>query len=81
MVIAGYETTSIALTWALIELSRNQDIQSKLRAELAEVGDADLTWEDLTTHLPYLDAVVNETLRIHPSLTDTIRVPRMTLYL
>ncbi|EIW76168.1 cytochrome P450 [Coniophora puteana RWD-64-598 SS2] len=74
MVVAGYETTSIALTWALIELSRNQDIQSKLRAELAEFQDADLTWEDLTTRLPYLDAVVHETLRVHPSLTDVIRV-------
>ncbi|KAG2066339.1 cytochrome P450 [Suillus decipiens] len=34
LLFAGYETTSITLTWALIELSRHPDVQTSLREEL-----------------------------------------------
>ncbi|KAF5367940.1 hypothetical protein D9758_004326 [Tetrapyrgos nigripes] len=71
---AGYETTSISLTWALIELCIQPHIQDKLREELSRTG-TDLTWEQLntTTDFPYLDAVVHETLRMHPPLSETTR--------
>ncbi|KAN0098017.1 Cytochrome P450 [Tylopilus felleus] len=73
LLIAGYDTTSISLTWALIELAKNPDIQSKLRAELLEFG-ADPTYDQLPNNLPYLDAVVHETLRVHAPLPDFIRM-------
>ncbi|KAH0839441.1 cytochrome P450 [Lanmaoa asiatica] len=59
--------------WALIELSKNLDIQSKLRAELLEFG-ADPTYDQLPNNLPYLDAVVHETLRVHAPLSDIARM-------
>ncbi|KAH0839443.1 cytochrome P450 [Lanmaoa asiatica] len=59
--------------WALIELSKNLDIQSKLRAELLEFG-ADPTFDQLPNNLPYLDAVVHETLRMHAPLPDFTRM-------
>ena len=59
--------------WALIELSKNPDIQTKLRAELLEFG-ADPTYDQLPNNLPYLDAVVHETLRMHSPLPDFTRM-------
>ncbi|SJL01026.1 uncharacterized protein ARMOST_04342 [Armillaria ostoyae] len=72
--LAGYETTSISLTWALIELSKDIDIQNKLRTELVQFGNTDPTWEQLNSSLPYLDAVVHETLRMHPPVFESVRV-------
>ncbi|KAF7354652.1 Cytochrome P450 4F12 [Mycena sanguinolenta] len=74
LLFAGYETTSISLTWALIELSRHPEIQDKLRNELlAEFGGNDPTWDQLVHQLPYLDATVHEVLRLHPPIIDTLR--------
>ncbi|KAG1882704.1 cytochrome P450 [Suillus subluteus] len=73
LLIAGYETTSISLTWALIELSRHPDVQTSLRDELLAFG-ADPTYDQLKASLPYLDAVVHEILRLHPPLGEFIRL-------
>ncbi|KAF8838204.1 cytochrome P450 [Paxillus ammoniavirescens] len=73
LLVAGYETTSISLTWALIELALNPDVQNKLREELLEFG-ADPTYDQLANSLPYLDAVVHETLRLHPPIPDATRI-------
>ncbi|KAJ7705134.1 cytochrome P450 [Mycena metata] len=72
LLLAGYETTAISLTWALIELSRNPDsIQTQLRTELLKAGDP--TWDELTSHTSFLDAFTCEILRLHPPLSDTQR--------
>nr|GAT56756.1 predicted protein [Mycena chlorophos] len=74
LLLAGYETTSISLTWALIELCRDPELQEKLRAELHAFGPEDPTWDQLAgTALPFLDGVVLETLRLHPALPETTR--------
>ncbi|KAJ7600569.1 cytochrome P450 [Mycena floridula] len=75
MIIAGYITTSISLTWALINLCKYQDKQEKLRKELAMFGATDPTYDQLMSgsELPYLDAIVHEVLRLHPPLAMTLR--------
>ena len=65
------------LQWALIELSKNQEIQTKLREELAQFGSGDPTWDQLTNSLPYLDAIVHETLRTHAPVGEISRVVRI----
>ncbi|EIW76504.1 cytochrome P450 [Coniophora puteana RWD-64-598 SS2] len=72
LIIAGYETTSISMTWALIELAQRPDIQTKLRDELSAFG-SDPTYDQFTSGLLYLDAVVNEILRLHPPLSELSR--------
>ncbi|KIM86964.1 hypothetical protein PILCRDRAFT_815408 [Piloderma croceum F 1598] len=76
LIVAGYNTTSITLTWALIELARNQSVQTKLREELTcqyrNAGDP--TYDQFINGLPYLDAVTNEVLRMHSGSWETIRV-------
>ncbi|KAG1842981.1 cytochrome P450 [Suillus subalutaceus] len=73
LLVAGYETTSISLTWALIDLSRRPDVQTRLREELLVFG-ADPTYDQLKANLPYLDAVVHEILRLHPPLDEFSRL-------
>ncbi|KAF8548514.1 cytochrome P450 [Imleria badia] len=73
LLLAGYETTAITLTWALLELLRNPDMQTKLRDELLEHG-ADPTYDQLSNGLPYLDAVVHEILRAHSPVVEFTRV-------
>jgi len=66
----------VSLTWALIELARNQSVQTKLREELTcqYRKDGDPTYDQFTSGLPYLDAVTHEVLRMHSGIWETIRV-------
>ncbi|KAG2151473.1 cytochrome P450 [Suillus clintonianus] len=73
LLVAGYETTAISLTWALIKLSQHPDVQTRLREELLAFG-ADPTYDQLKANLPYLDAVVHEILRLHPSVPEASRI-------
>ncbi|KAJ7879689.1 cytochrome P450 [Mycena leptocephala] len=71
--VAGHETTSTAITWALYALSQNQSAQNKLREELMTVSTDNPTMEELNA-LPYLENVVRETLRAHTPLVSVTRV-------
>jgi len=65
--LAGYETTSIALTWAWDFLTHRPDVMEKLQAEVdAAIGDRPPTFSDLMK-LPYSRMILNETLRIRPA--------------
>ncbi|KAJ7753619.1 cytochrome P450 [Mycena maculata] len=71
--IAGHETISSGVVWALFVLSQNPAIQTRLRAELLAVGTDNPTMDQLNA-LQYLDFVVRETLRLHAPVTATGRV-------
>ncbi|OJA09904.1 hypothetical protein AZE42_06198 [Rhizopogon vesiculosus] len=73
ILLAGFETTAVSMTWALIELARNPDIQMKLRDECLDFASTP-SYDDLANKLPYLDAVVNEVLRLHAPVKE---IPRM----
>ncbi|KAI0329251.1 cytochrome P450 [Cubamyces sp. BRFM 1775] len=76
-IIAGYETTSDAVTWCLYELARAPRIQAKLREEVLAVRADAPTMDDLIS-LPYLDMVVHETLRLRAPVTSTVRSANKT---
>lgn len=67
---AGHETTALSLTWAIYHIFRDPKIKAKLREELdalpnetpAEVAEAS-----------YLKATIQETLRVNPIVTETLR--------
>lgn len=67
---AGHETTALTLTWAMYHLHRNPAAYSSLVQELDALED------DSPARLassPYLKATVQETLRVHPIVTETLR--------
>ncbi|KIM26311.1 hypothetical protein M408DRAFT_25511 [Serendipita vermifera MAFF 305830] len=68
---AGHESTATSMTWLFYELSRNLDVQQKVREELLGVGlDCDVR---TLLELPYLNAVIHESLRLHSTSGQTIR--------
>ena len=74
ILLAGHETTSVALSWAIYELGRHPAVLERLRAELDALGpDAD---PDQIVKQPYLNAVCDETLRLHTVLTEVARIVR-----
>lgn len=54
--LAGHETTSSAVSWALHLLSLNPSVQSKLRQELLSLPTDNPTMEELNS-MPYLESV------------------------
>lgn len=64
---------STAVTWALFALSSNLTYQATLRSELLSLQTPYPSMEELNS-LPYLDAVVRETLRYYTPVPNTARV-------
>ncbi|WJX79436.1 hypothetical protein P8452_62555 [Trifolium repens] len=77
MFLAGAETTSSTIEWAMTELLINRDCMSKVKIELnSVVGEKDVEESDIDK-LPYLQGVVKETLRLHPPIP--LLVPRKAI--
>ncbi|MET8872322.1 cytochrome P450 [Nocardia sp. NPDC004604] len=71
LLVAGHETTATTLVWALFHVHREPAALDRLRAELRAAGP-DATPLELAG-LPYLDAVCQETLRLHPAVPIVLR--------
>ncbi|WCJ22121.1 Cytochrome P450 76T24 [Euphorbia peplus] len=67
--IAGADTTGNPLQWAMIELLLNPETLRKARAEIEQViGRDNMIKESDVAQLPYLRAIIKETLRLHPAV-------------
>ncbi len=74
-IAAGHETTSSAVTWAIHELCKKPEIQTRLREEIhANICSLDDSMDAAKLdNLPYLHAVCNETLRHDAPVPVTLR--------
>ncbi|MDT5059253.1 MAG: hypothetical protein QOF66_7619, partial [Mycobacterium sp.] len=63
--LAGHDTTSTMLSYAFWALGHHLDVQDKVRAEVADIGDRELTPADLP-RLGYTVQVLQEALRLCP---------------
>ncbi|XP_060535577.1 uncharacterized protein LOC132707671 [Cylas formicarius] len=82
--LAGFETSSTAMTFALYELACNQDVQDKLRREINRVlrtYNGEMTYEAIQ-EMTYLENVIYEALRKYPPIaviprtcTQTYKIP------
>ncbi|RZC36682.1 p450 domain containing protein, partial [Asbolus verrucosus] len=61
---AGLETTVNSILWYILYMAVHQEIQNKVRQELAEVLRGNLPTTDDLPMLPYTEATLAETLRI-----------------
>jgi len=68
-IIAGRDTTRMMTSWFLYDLSQHSDVKAQVLEEIdafaAEHGD-DLSYQNATKGLPYLEAALCESLRYHP---------------
>ncbi|XP_017132266.1 probable cytochrome P450 28a5 [Drosophila elegans] len=78
----GFETTATVLAHLLLNLGRNGDAQERLREEISgHLQDGVIAFDRLND-LPYLDACVQETIRLFPPAfmsnklcTESIEIP------
>nr|AOX49221.1 cinnamate 4-hydroxylase 1 [Acacia koa] len=76
--VAAIETTLWSIEWGVAELVNHPEIQKKLRDEIDTVlGPGHQVTEPDTHKLPYLQAVVKETLRLRMAIP--LLVPHMNL--
>ncbi len=69
ILLAGHETTAASLAWAMYRLGQNPDVAHAACDEVAQLGDdAD------PASMRYLDAVVNESMRLSPVVPNVGRV-------
>ena len=80
--LAGYETTANALSYTFYLLATNPDAQQRLIDEIDEKcpKGTQITTE-LISDLPYLDMVINESLRIYPPAYIVNRVTKNDIIL
>ncbi|OBF72111.1 cytochrome P450 [Mycobacterium sp. 852002-51613_SCH5001154] len=72
--LAGHDTTSTTLTYALWSLGRHRDIQEQVRAEVSALGERALTPDDVP-ELTLTVRVLHEALRLCPPAAGTMRCP------
>jgi cytochrome P450 len=72
---AGFETTSMALTWAWILLARHPEVERRVHEELDAVIGEDLPRAEHLADLRYLRQVFDEVLRLYPSVFMLARQP------
>ncbi|WOH13217.1 hypothetical protein DCAR_0832726 [Daucus carota subsp. sativus] len=67
--VAATDTISATIEWAMCELLRNPESLKKIKAELGRVVGANKELEESDiNNLPYLQASVEESLRLHASI-------------
>ncbi|XP_021762254.1 flavonoid 3'-monooxygenase-like [Chenopodium quinoa] len=77
LIAGGTDTSTITLEWAITELIRRPDIIAKATEELDHViGKERWVQEQDIQNLPYIQAIVKETLRLHP--VTPLLVPRFS---
>lgn len=75
LLLAGAETTSSAVVWALYLLNGHPQVLAALHSETdAVLGRQAATWEDLS-RLELTARVIHETLRLYPPAWVTLRTP------
>ncbi|KAJ7010866.1 flavonoid 3'-monooxygenase CYP75B137-like [Populus alba] len=69
MVVGGSDTSSNAIEFALAEVMNKPEVMRKAQDELDRVvGEDDIVEESHIRKLPYLHAIMKESLRLHPVL-------------
>lgn len=73
LLFSGSDTTGNLLTWVMYEVARDPRHLRAFRAEVdRELGTGFDDWESLTmdqlSRLTYLSSLIQETLRVHPSV-------------
>lgn len=66
LLLAGHETTAVALIWTWYLLSQHPDVEQRLHAELDSVLGGKTPTVDRLNDLPYTRRVIQEAMRLYP---------------
>lgn len=73
--LAGHETTALALTWTWYLLAQHPEVEQKLHEELEGVLDDQAPEYSHLAQMPYTERVIKESMRLYPpawSLARTV---------
>lgn len=75
--VAGTDTSAATLVWAMTALLKNPKVMKKAQKEIQSlIGSRTSVHEDDIPNLPYMNAVIKETMRLYPPVP--LLVPRET---
>nr|XP_012573680.1 isoflavone 3'-hydroxylase-like [Cicer arietinum] len=67
MLLAGTYTSALTIEWVMSNLLNHPEVLNKAKEELdTQIGKDKLITEQDLSKLPYLQNIINETLRLHP---------------
>ncbi|OVA19528.1 Cytochrome P450 [Macleaya cordata] len=80
LVVGGTDTSAVTVEWAMAELIKHPEIMKRAQEELEDVvGRNNNVEESHLPKLPYLAAILKETLRLHPPVPLLVsRCPRLS---
>ena len=73
LLLAGHETTAIALSWTWYLLAGHPEVESRLRAELDAVLGGRVPTSDDLAQLTYTRMVIEEAIRLYPPAWSILR--------
>jgi cytochrome P450 len=80
-VMAGHETTALALTWTCYLLSLHPEVEERVRSEIAAVTGRTAVRGEHIESLRYTQQVVQEVMRLYPPVPLMVREARRVLRL
>ena len=76
LIIAGHDTTSIALAWALEQIVSRPDVVERITDELSRTTGGTPPCAEHLNRLEYLDAAIRESLRVRTVLPFVVRLTK-----
>jgi cytochrome P450 len=73
ILVAGHDTTALALSWALIELAERPEVVDRIADELRRVTGGGPPEAEHLPALEYLDGAIRESLRLRPVVPFVVR--------
>jgi cytochrome P450 len=80
-VMAGRETTALALTWTFYLLSLHPEVEERVRSEIAAVTGGTPVRREHIESLRYTQQVIQEVMRLYPPVPLIVREARRVLRL
>jgi cytochrome P450 len=76
ILVAGHETTALALAWALIDIVPRADVVANLTDELKRVSGGGPPEAEQLPALEYFDGAIRESLRLRPVAPFVVRLTK-----
>jgi cytochrome P450 len=76
ILIAGHDTTALALAWALVEIVPRPEVVARLTDELRRVTGGGPPEAEQLSALEYLDGAIRESLRLRPVAPFVVRLTK-----